>query len=193
MKYSPRQSGFSLIELLIAFIIFSVGLLAVAGLQTVSKSASFEGIQRTTASHIAHGLLEDIRANGTGVGVYLASAGIGDSQIAAEPVPSCTGLASECNALEKATHDLWFWEQSLDGNRAVGADGSAGGLVSPTMCITGPVAGGAGVYAVTIVWRGITAMNGADPGLCGAAGGKYGAANEFRRSVVVSTFIDPSI
>ena len=62
-----RQRAFSLIELLVSIVIFSVGLLAVAGLQTVSKSANFESVQRTTASHIAYGLLEDMRTNGNGL------------------------------------------------------------------------------------------------------------------------------
>ena len=58
-----RQNGFSLIEILIALIVFSVGLLTVAGLQTISKQANFESLQRTAASQIAHGLLEDMRIN----------------------------------------------------------------------------------------------------------------------------------
>jgi prepilin-type N-terminal cleavage/methylation domain-containing protein len=66
-----QQRGFSLLELLVALVVFSIGLLAVAGLQTVSKQANFEGIQRTTASQIATGLLEDMRMNdadGAGTG-----------------------------------------------------------------------------------------------------------------------------
>ena len=63
MTTGRSQQGFSLIEMLVALIVFSVGLLAVAGLQTVSKQANFESLQRTTASQIAYGLLEDMRVN----------------------------------------------------------------------------------------------------------------------------------
>ena len=68
----PRklQTGFSLLELLLALVVFSIGMLAVAALQTVSKQANFEGAQRTSASQIAYGLLEDIRTNGDALDIY---------------------------------------------------------------------------------------------------------------------------
>ena len=193
MNARTNQPGFSLIELLVAVVVFSVGLLAVAGLQTVSKRANFEGLQRTTASHIAQGLLEEIRTNGDGMDVYLASVDLGGGQIAAEPVPNCGSVVAECNAAQKAAHDLWFWEQSLDGAEVTGDEGAAGGIVSPTMCLVGPPGGGAGIYAVTVVWRGIVSMSSNNPNACGAGSGTYGDSDEFRRIVSVPTFIDPSI
>lgn len=188
-----RQRGFSLIELLVTIVIFSIGLLAVAGLQTVSKSANFESLQRTTAAQVAYGLLEDMRTNGDGIAVYLASADLGGNVIPAEPVPNCAGMAAACNATQKAAHDLWFWESVLDGELETGVEGAAGGLVEPTICIDGPGGGGAGIYTVTVVWRGGVSM--IDSGLitCGDGTGKYGAGNAFRRVVQVPTFIDPNM
>jgi len=183
--------GFSLLELLIALVVFSIGLLAIAGLQTVSKQANFEAVQRTTAAQVANGLLEDMRTNGNGMDVYAAAPQLGGGAIAAEPVPNCRD-GSQCNAAQKAAHDLWFWEQVLDGNLETNGGIGAGGLVMPALCITGPVAGGAGVYTVTIAWRGTASItsNLADP--CGTASGNYGAQNEFRRLVQIPTFIDPN-
>jgi type IV pilus assembly protein PilV len=188
-----RQRGFSLIELLVSIVIFSVGLLAVAGLQTVSKSANFESLQRTTASHIAYGLLEDMRTNGNGIDIYLASADLGDNVMPAEPAPNCAAVGSSCNAAQKAVHDLWFWEGVLDGEMEIGAEGAAGGLVQPTICIDGPGGGGAGIYTVTIAWRGGISLLDAGLITCGDGSGKYGAGNAFRRNVQVPTFLDPNI
>lgn len=188
-----RQRGFSLIELLISIIVFSIGLLAVAGLQTVSKSANFESLQRTTAAHIAYGLLEDMRTNGDAISVYVASPDLGGSVIAAEPLPDCKTLATNCNAAQKAAHDLWFWEQFLDGELEIGVEGASGGLLQPTVCIDGPAAGGAGIYTVTVVWRGGVSLTDSGLNTCGDGTGKYGAGNAFRRVVQVPTFIDPNI
>ncbi|MDH3432915.1 MAG: hypothetical protein OEM60_03575, partial [Gammaproteobacteria bacterium] len=66
-----------------------------------------------------------------------------------------------------------------------------GGLVLPTLCIAGPPGGGAGVYQVTVAWRGSAAINNAVANPCGAASGNYGAANEFRRILQIPTYIDP--
>ena len=186
------QSGFSLLELLIALVVFSVGLLAVAGLQTVSKQANFEGVQRTTAAQIANGLLEDIRTNGEGVDIYLAAGEIGEGSRGNEPAPNCS-TGSECNAAQKAAHDLWVWEQMLDGNLESNNGTGTGGLVLPRMCVTGPLLGGAGIYQVTIVWRGSVAISSPMDNFCGALTDNYGANNEFRRIIQIPTYIDPTM
>jgi len=186
-----KNRGFSLLELLIALVVFSIGMLAIAGLQTVSKQANFEALQRTTAAHVANGMLEDMRTNGNGIDIYAAAGEIGGASIAAEPAPTCRN-ADECNAAQKAAHDLWFWEQILDGNLETNAGIAAGGLVLPAMCVTGPPGGGAGVYQVTIVWRGTASMTNNVANACGAATGNYGAQVQFRRIVQIPTYIDPN-
>lgn len=61
--YRRFQTGVSMIEVLVAIIILSVGLLGLAGLQTAglthNQSASF----RSTASVMAYGILDSMRAN----------------------------------------------------------------------------------------------------------------------------------
>jgi type IV pilus assembly protein PilV len=187
--YPHSQRGFSLIELLVALVIFSVGLLAVAGLQTVAKQSNYESLQRTAAAQIAYGLLEEMRTNGVGMATYLAAGDLGGGKLAAEPAPTCT-FDAECNATQKAAHDLWFWERVLDGDFETNAGVGTGGLVLPSLCITGP--GGAGMYVVTVAWRGAAALTGGVANACGAASGNYGDNNEFRRILQIPTYIDPN-
>lgn len=192
MMTRRSQHGFSLIELLVALIVFSVGLLAVAGLQTVSKQANFESLQRTAGSQIAYGLLEDMRVNGDAINVYLGAGEMGNGSRGGEPAPNCSG-ASVCSAAQKAAHDLWFWEQVLDGNLEMSGNTGGGGLVLPTLCVGGPAGGGAGVYVVTVAWRGSASLTNATANACGTAGGNYGDNNEFRRIMQIPTYIDPTL
>ncbi len=185
------QSGFSLIELLVALIVFSIGLLGVAGLQTVSKRANYESMQRTNAAQLANSVLEEMRTNGGGMDIYLAAGDIGGGSRGAQPAPNCSAGA-ECNAAQKAAFDLWSWEQMLDGNLETIAGTAAGGLVLPTLCITGPVAGGAGTYQASIVWRGSATITNVVANTCGLASGNYGAQNELRRILQIPTFLDPN-
>jgi len=186
-----QQRGFSLLELLVALVIFSIGLLAVAGLQTVSKQANFEGLQRTTASQIAGGLLEDMRMNGDAINIYRTAGEIGSGSRGGEPAPNCS-MAASCNSAQKAAHDLWFWEQALDGNLETNGGAGTGGLMLPTLCVDGPAVGGPGIYRVTITWRGGASMTNAVNNPCGVDSGNYGAQNEFRRIIQVPTYIDPN-
>lgn len=186
------QRGFSLVEMLVALVVFSVGLLAIAGLQTMSKQANFEALQRTAASQIAYGLLENMRVNGDAIDVYIGAGDLGGGSRGAEPAPNCAGNAV-CNAVQKATHDLWFWEQVLDGNLEMSGNAGAGGLVMPALCVNGPAGGGAGIYTVTVAWRGTASMTNNTANACGAAAGNFGANMEFRRIMQIPTYIDPSI
>ena len=191
LRTQYRQHGFSLLEMLVALVIFSVGLLAVAGLQTVSKQANFEGLQRTTASQIANGLLEDMRMNGDSINSYRVAAELGGGSKGGEPLPNCQ-VGAECNAAQKAAYDLWFWEQVLDGNMETSGGAGTGGLMFPTLCIDGPAVGGPGIYRVTIAWRGTVSMVNSVNNRCGATNGNYGVANEFRRIIQIPTYIDPN-
>jgi type IV pilus assembly protein PilV len=178
--------------MLIALIVFSIGLLAVAGLQTVSKQSNYEALQRTSAAQVAYGLLEDMRVNGAAANVYITAGTLGANSRGGEPAPNCSG-AAECNAAEKAAHDLWFWEQVLDGNLETSGGAGTGGLVLPSLCVTGPAGGGAGMYNVSIAWRGTASIANSVNDACGAGSGNYGANNEFRRILRIPTFIDPNL
>jgi type IV pilus assembly protein PilV len=188
---SNRDTGFTLIEVMIAIVIFGVGLLAVASLQVVARKANYEAVQRTTAAQLAQGMLERMRANALALEVYVGGGErvIGGGTMAA-PGNTCQARAAPCNAAGMATADLWEWERILDGAYEV-ADGQAvGGLVSPTACIRGEIDGASGTYAVAIAWRGSSESAEPAPDPCGLGNAAYGAADEFRRVIMVQTFIN---
>jgi len=192
MNSYKTQFGFSLLELLVSLVIFSIGLLGIAGLQVVSKQSNYESQQRTIASQVAYALLEDMRTNGPGISIYRSVADLGGGTLSGLPVTNCRDPDTPCSAAQKAVHDLWHWEQVIDGVQEMGVEGASGGVVSPTICIAGPAGGVAGVYAISVAWRGAAQMSNPDTSQCGALSGKYGAGDAYRRVLQVATFIDPN-
>ena len=58
-----QQAGFTLIEVLIAFFILSIGLLGLAGLQTTGLKSNHSAYLQTQASIYANDIIERMRAN----------------------------------------------------------------------------------------------------------------------------------
>lgn len=194
MRHSSK--GFTLIEALIAIVIFGVGLLAVASLQIVARKATYEAVQRTAAAQLAESMLERMRANAIALEVYVGGTGelILGGGTRGVPASTCQVRAAPCTPAGMALADLWEWERQLDGAYEV-ADGQAvGGLVSPTACVRGQLDGGTGPYAVAIAWRGTSESDEPPPDACGAGNPAYagddGTADARRKVVVVQTFIN---
>lgn len=197
-----KQIGTSLIEVLVAVTILAIGLLGIAGIQLMTKHSTFDSAQRTTATMLANFIIERVRANPSVLINYAGDAATpaaaigGESLGATEPVPNCTS-AAPCTTLELAMHDLWEWEQLIDGASEKSGGISTGGLLQPTACITTTVDAAltdrSGRYIVTIVWRGKTALsNPSATNTCGSASGDYDnnpGDNAYRRMLVIETFI----
>lgn len=185
-----KPTGFTLIEVLIAVVIFGVGLLTVASLQIVARKASYDAVQRTAATHLAQGMFERMRANRPALATYTGGGErvLGGGAMGTAPATTCQTLASPCNAAAMALADLWEWEQLLDGSYEVADGMDVGGLVAPTACVRG--SGATGPYTVAIAWRSATEQSVAPADNCGAANAAYGASGEFRRVVTVRTFIN---
>lgn len=189
MTSNIQSRGFSLIEILVALFVFAIGILTVAGLQIVSKRTNFDAVQRTTATYLANDIVERMRANPSQLAVY-----VDDTLGAARAAPAVNCNAAVCTPANLADFDVWQWQQAIDGVAEQSViDGNAtntGGLVNPTGCIEGVAAGGQGVYTVTVAWEGTTELqNFNDDNTCGT--GKYGANNEFRRLVQITTYVAP--
>lgn len=200
-----RPHGISLIEVLVSLVILSLGVLAVVALQLVSKRNNADAGQRTIAAQLAYDMLERMRSNSApaSLNAYLTGANpiVGGSRSA--PNPNCKTTA--CTPAQLVTHDLWEWEQVLDGAAETLGANRTGGLVFPTACINGPAGGGDGTYAVTVVWRGTVgipdanaaAITDATPTGCGRNRligaefiyGEAGNNDRLRRSVSVPAVI----
>ena len=98
---NKQQRGFSLVEVLIALIIMSVGMLGIAGLYVQSMQAGRTSMFRHQAVTLAGDVADRIRANPT---AGIAYAGFGANH-------NCVGGGVDCDAAQMAANDILIWDQ----------------------------------------------------------------------------------
>ena len=108
--HSKTMAGATLIEVMVALVILSIGLLGLASLQLTGISSNSSSEKRTQAAIVANDLIERMRANPAGVnaGDY---AGVNYTTInCATPPTSCENLSSGavgCTTADMATFDAF--------------------------------------------------------------------------------------
>lgn len=138
-----KQAGFNLIEVLLAFLILSIGLLGVAGMQTTAMKASHTAMLKTVAISKVQDIAERIRANTEAdlKDYELGSGGAGTDR-------NCDDRGSpaavECTPKELADNDLFVWKNSLTNGALPAIDTDASIVVDEN--INPPVA------RITVTW-----------------------------------------
>ena len=135
-KLSPsRTDGFSLLESLIALVVFSIGFLALTLLMHTSLQNTNSAFYRSVATEQAYDMADRIRANrgaaGANVMNYL------NVEASAKTVPPC--IVAGCTPEKLAEYDGWQWNQT---NKDVLPSG--GGTIVPTTAL--------GKVTVTVSW-----------------------------------------
>ena len=95
--HRQRQRGFTLLEVLIALLILSIGLLGLAALQTTSLRSNQMASMRTSATQLAYDISDRMRANPAGVAA-------GEYVLAGGTTPTGTSIAAT---------DLIAWNQAV--------------------------------------------------------------------------------
>lgn len=93
--------GFSLLEVLIALLVMSVGLLGVAGLFAHSVQAGRTAMLQHQALLLAGDIAERIRANPRA----------GSAYIGAQGSSNCVSRTALCNSQSMASHDIARWQR----------------------------------------------------------------------------------
>ena len=168
---SLRQSGFSMIEILVTLVILLVGLLGLAGLQMQAQRAEMESYQRVQALVLLQDMTERISANSANLASYVgANVGTGDTQ------PAVTACATQPTM---AARDLCEWSNTLKGasEQQAGGAGAVGAMVGARGCITPSPA--ASSVVVSVAWQGLGDTT-APANTCG----QYQYFSETKRRVV---------
>ena len=108
-----RARGFTLLEVLITVVIFSVGLLGIAGLQMTGMKQTHNAHLRAVATMQAQDMADRMRANSAGV-----TGGLYDTM-----PTSCSAdcAANQCTSAEMAEYDMCEWKDAIEGTTGVPA------------------------------------------------------------------------
>jgi type IV pilus assembly protein PilV len=148
MLFAPRQQGVTLIEILVAMLVFSVGLLGASGMMAMAARTNHAGYLRTQVALLAQNMAERMRANPIGVwnGRYDGTYPDGSAQ-------ECAG---GCTPAQRALYDRQRWSSQLRSFLPAGAVASiacrqeAGHTPAPEQILLSPPYGGQ--CAMTIAW-----------------------------------------
>lgn len=107
MKVISRQRGVSLIEVLVAVLIFSLGLIGMAGLMMMATRSNQSAYLRTQVAFLANSIADRMHANPIAVwdGSY------NSTTLPTSTTQDCTN--SGCTPDQLAAHDLGEWSSQL--------------------------------------------------------------------------------
>ncbi len=121
-KAERIQTGFSLIEIMVAAVILSIGVLGVVSLQIIGLKGTHQSYMKQQAMAIVQSLTERMHSNKQGViaGNYVAS----NASVDCADLPVCNTATSSCSVADIAKVDL---HNVMCGYKA-GAAPSTGGI-----------------------------------------------------------------
>jgi type IV pilus assembly protein PilV len=157
-----RVTGFSMVEVLVALVVLSVGLLGIAKMQALGMSSTSVAGKRARAATLADSLAAAMHENQA----YWASpAAIGLQNASPAVVPSCVlgapnFAAPSCTPAQLAAYDLQVWALNLNGQLSNAVGSVTCQAANPNTCL------------VTITWSEKTlAINTQGDAAAQAAGG----------------------
>ena len=130
-RTATKQHGFSLVEVLIALVIMSVGMLGIAGLYVQSMQAGRTSMFRHNAVTLAGDVADRIRANPR-AGIAYEGGGLNGN---------CVSGVADCDEVAMAGHDIMLWQQQA-------ADTLPGGQVTVTFDDSGTPP----VFTIDVTW-----------------------------------------
>ena len=149
-KLMKNNSGFTLIEVLVAIVVLAIGLLGLAGLQARSLQYNYSAYERSQASILAYDIVDRMRANAS-----ITDTGAYDTDFGTNPPGGidCQDITANCSTAAMANFDLTQWKCSLGnflGNAACAAVNMTG--VGALAEGDGSIVRNGSLITVTIRW-----------------------------------------
>ena len=158
MPLTPRdEDGFTLVEVLVTFLIIVLGLMGLGALQLNSMNNTFETYQRALVASLVEDMAARIRINHAGA--------LGGGYFATLPdEASCAGILGSSAVVSVSQRDLCEWQLMLRGGGTTVTDGSGtvarnvGAPLGARGCIAPlPGSGGEELWIrISVAWVGVT-------------------------------------
>ncbi len=152
-----------MIEVLIAMLVLTIGLLGLVGLQVVAQRAELESYQRAQAMVLMNDVVDRISSNRKAATCYAITTssstgtpyiGATGSGVYATSGFSCPSLATNPNAQARAQLDLKLIEEMMLGAGEVTSGNRVGAMLGARACIGFDSASQS--YTVAIAWQGLS-------------------------------------
>ena len=166
----PRKvRGVSMLEVLVAILILTVGLLGTASMQAQMQTTQVESYQRAQAIVLLQDMVDRVNANRKDVANYVAA----DLGLSAQDCSVPTTVAGK---------DVCEWNNALFGAAEMKGTQTLGAMTGARGCITNPVATMPREVIVAVVWQGLRPTVAPGSTTCGQ--NQYGAGDNQRRAMI---------
>jgi type IV pilus assembly protein PilV len=167
---SPRCShGVSMLEVLVAIFVLTIGLLGTASMQSQMQTTQVESYQRAQAIVLLQEMVDRITANRKDVASYVAA----DLGLTTQDCTVPTTVAGK---------DLCDWNNALFGAAEMKGTQTLGAMTGARGCITNPVTTMPREVVVAVVWQGMRPTVAPGGTTCGQ--NLYGAGDKTRRAMI---------
>jgi len=199
-KHHLKNSGFSLIEIMISAFILALGLLGLAGMQSMAVKSTIEVQQRNLANSLMGEITERMQFNHSWLreaGNNYAIASLMDAELAAPACVSSNGVFSNCSGEDIKNNDLYEWKQKFTGAGVNAGANTESGLVSADACIAVEDISGENAELVEVVISWFSTIESKDAAAEQAADLLVSTCgsmdnNKHRRQVRIETYVSKS-
>jgi type IV pilus assembly protein PilV len=105
-RHNASLRGFTLVEVLVALIVLSIGMLGIASLYSQALGAGRSTQYRSQAVNLLSDLADRIRVNRLGQAAYSGAP-------ANNACDAQSGGPADCNPAQMAAHDLYLWDRQV--------------------------------------------------------------------------------
>lgn len=169
--YSPRRlHGVTMLEVLVAILILTIGLLGTASMQSQMQATQVEAYQRAQAIVLLQDMVDRVNANRKNVDDYVTTSPLGTS------LQDCSTLTAV------ADKDKCDWNNALFGAAELQGTQTLGAMIGARGCITNPVTSMPREVVVAVAWQGLRPTIVPGGTTCGQ--NLYGTDDRVRRAML---------